>query len=484
MRRIVLALAIVLFHAFTLSHFHPLNAAAEGTACADLTSLKIPGVSVISSSVVLTGSAGRGAQPQMLPPYCRVMAQATPVADSHINIEIWIPVDNWNGKLLGVGNGGFAGSLPTPAMASALVRGYATVGTDTGHAGDNLDFGDGHPEKIVDWSYRAVHVMTDVAKLVIRDHRGKFPDHAYFEGCSTGGQQALSEAQRFPQDYDGIVAGDPGHNRVRLIIGFLWSWMAAHPDGGASVLTPETLATVTKAAVAACDAQDGVKDGLISDPRACKFDPSTLVVTSGGGSDPGLTPTQAAAIKKIYDGAKNPRTGEQIFPGWARGSEQGWGSYITNPREPVRFTFFPSFVFHDPRWDMRSFDWDHDVAYADSVMADLSATSRDLSAFKARGGKLVMYTGMADPVVPPQDTFNYYEDVAKRFGGLASTQAFFRFFPIAGMGHCGGGPAPVTFDALGALEQWVEKGNAPGRLSASRPICMYPSLTCSPSSAR
>jgi len=253
-------------------------ASPAATSCADLAGLKIPNVSIASADTVTGSLTLPGlAQPVTVPSLCRVAAIAAPSADSKIGVEIWIPINNWNCKLLGTANGGFSGAVPYAAMVSAVTRGYAAVGTDTGHIGDQTDFGDGHPEKIVDWAYRSVHVMTTLAKLVIRDHRGKFPDRAYFEGCSTGGQQGLSEAQRFPEDYDGIVAGDPGHNRVRLILGFLWSWMAVHPDGGASILTPASLSLVTRSAVQACDALDGLKDGLIDDPRACHFDPAALL---------------------------------------------------------------------------------------------------------------------------------------------------------------------------------------------------------------
>jgi feruloyl esterase len=327
--------------------------------------------------------------------------------------------------------------------------------------------------------------MTDVAKLVVRAARGQLPSHAYFEGCSTGGQQALSEAQRYPGDYDGIVAGDPGHNRVRLILGFLWSWIATHDDEGRPILPVAKLPAIAKAAVAACDANDGVKDGVIGDPRSCRFEPKTLAC-SGAETDACLTPAQVTAVEKVYAGAKNPRTGEQIFPGWLRGSEQGWGTYLVTPREPARIGFFRYLAFHDPRWDWRTFDWDRDVAFADAQVPELSATSRDLRAFQARGGKLVMYTGWADPVVPPQDTVSYYDDVVKASGGLARTQSFFRFFPVPGMAHCGGGVGTSTFDALGTLDAWIERGTAPqqllgqrivnGAVERTRPICAYPKV--------
>ena len=393
--------------------------------------------------------------------------------------------EKWNGKLLGTANGGFSGALNYAAMAGGLARGYAAVSTDTGHTGDQVDFANGHPEKLVDWAHRSVHVMTDLAKVVIRAHRGQFPVHSYFDGCSTGGQQGLSEAQRWPLDYDGIVAGDPGHNRTRLILGFLWSWNAMHTADGRPILPASKLPLLTEAAVAACDARDGQRDGLISDPTACAFDPSILRCR-GDESDRCLTDPQIAAVSRVYAGARNPRTGEQIFSGWAAGSESGWGSYIVNPREPVRVGLL-RLMFADPAWDPRSFDWDRDVSFVDATLPFLSATSTDLRAFKAKGAKLVMYTGLADPVTPPQDTMRYYEAVTAAMGGAAETQSFFRFFPVPGMGHCSGGPGPSTFDALGALESWVEGGQAPdsiiashvtdGKTDATRPLCAYPRVS-------
>ena len=457
-------------------------------SCAELATLSLPEATITAAQEVPAGpfTPPGSSRALTVPAFCRIAAVATPSADSRIAIEVWIPAgSSWNGKLLGTGNGGFAGSVGYPAMAAGLNKGYATAGTDTGHTGDNLDFAIGHPEKVTDWSHRAIHVMTDLAKQVVKSSRGRLPDRSYFEGCSTGGQQALSEAQRYPADYDGIVAGDPGHNRVRLILGFLWAWTAMHDPDGTPILPASKLPLITKAAVSACDASDGVQDGLISDPLTCRFDPATLACT-GADDDTCLTAPQLAAVRKVYQGARNPRTGEQIFPGWARGSESGWGTYIVNPTEPVRVAFLRSLVFNDPAWDPRRFNWDTDVATADSRIPSFAATSRDYQAFKARGGKLIMYTGLADPVVPPADTISYYEDVVKAMGGLAETQAFYRFFPVPGMGHCSGGTGPSSFDALAALEQWHEHGVVPSRLlgrhltngtvDRTRPLCAFPTM--------
>jgi feruloyl esterase len=451
-------------------------------ACEQLASIAPPHATITEARAYPAGefSAGRTYQ---VPAFCRVTATSKPTPDSDIKVEVWLP-DKWNGKLLGTDNGGFSGAINYPALSAAIGKGYAAVSTDTGHTGDQTDFGIGHPEKIVDWAYRSIHEMTAIAKAVVEKATSRPPAKSYFSGCSTGGQQALSEAQRFPADYDGIVAGDPGNNRINLIFGFLWSWLATHDTDGSPILPSAKLPALTKAAVAACDKNDGLEDGLIGDPRFCHFDPVALAC-KGEETNDCLTPRQIEAAKKVYAGAK-ARSGERLYPGWAAGSEAGWGQYITNPKEPVRGGIFRGWVFQDAAWDPRSFDWDKDIAAVNAKYPFLSAMATDYSAFKSRGGKLIMYTGLADPVTSPLDTIAYYESVAQAMGGMPATQSFFRFFPAPGMGHCGGGAGPNTFDALAALDAWVETGTAPDSIPAShatsghvdrtRPLCAYPAV--------
>jgi feruloyl esterase len=461
-------------------------AMAASPTCSGLTNLTITNTTVISADDVPAGPytpAGAAASVS-LPAFCRVQIVSRPVRDSEIRVELWLPAQAaWNGKFEGTGNGGFSGAMSYNTMATALNQGYATAGSDTGHEGDDLNFGVGHPEKIDDWAYRAVHVMTVTAKLIIRGYYGRLPRHAYFTGCSTGGQQALSEAQRFPADYDGIVAGDPGHNRVHLIAGFLWSWEAIHKD--AQPLPAAKLPMIAKAVMAACDAIDGLEDGIIDDPRRCKFDPGTLLC-KGADGDNCLTASQVESVKKVYSGAKNPRTGEQIFAGWALGTETNWITYFVDPTEARRSEFWRLWVFNDPKWDWRTFDFDRDVAYADRKMAVVNSVDANLKPFKARNGKLVMYHGWADANVPPEDGIHYYEAVERAMGGPGQTTDFFRLFMAPGMGHCSGGRGPNTFDALGAVDQWVERGKAPEKIVAShmtngvtdrtRPLCPYPEI--------
>jgi feruloyl esterase len=279
-RRVLYALTVAMIPLFAAVGT---PAATNGTACANLAALTIPNITVRAAALVPAGpSAPPGAQSSItLPAFCRVEATARPTTDSDIKFEVWIPpVDAWNGKFQGVGNGGYQGSISYTAMATALRKGYATASTDTGHTGDDMKFGQGHPEKVIDYGYRAIHVMTDTSKLIVRNATGKFADRSYFVGCSAGGHQAMSEAQRFPDDYDGIIAGDPAHNRIRQTFGFMWSWAATHGADGKPILTQQNLSLVSKAVVDACDAVDGLKDGLIDDPRKCHFDPAKLICPS------------------------------------------------------------------------------------------------------------------------------------------------------------------------------------------------------------
>ena len=473
-------------------------AASNGTSCASLAALTIPAVTIRSATAIAAGPftppAGGGGNTMTLPAFCRVEATARPTSDSDIRFEVWIPpADAWNGKFEGVGNGGYSGAIGYAAMATGLRRGYAVASTDTGHTGDDMKFGQGHPEKVIDWAYRSIHVMTEASKLVVRNAQGRFAEHAYFVGCSSGGHQALSEAQRYPDDYDGIVAGDPAHNRIRQTFAFLYGWVVTHTADGKPIIPANKLALLTRGAVEACDGLDGLKDGVIDDPRRCHFDPSKLACRGGADDASCLTSAQVEAARKMYDGAKNPRTGEPIYAGWPRGSEgfgqnaiQSWRQYVLYPAEPIRVDFFRYFLFHDPYWDYRTIDMDRDLAYAEQKLSFMSAVEKDLTPFRKRGGKLLMYTGWADPVVPPQDTVAYYDGVTKAMGGVEKTREFYRFFIAPGMGHCSGGPGPNQFDMLAALEHWVEKGVAPERVTAShvtngkvdrtRPLCLYPQV--------
>lgn len=487
--RLVLSAVIVLTSVVVVP------AAPGGSSCAGLTALTIPHVRITSGVEVPAGafSPTAGAAAIDVPSFCRVVAVASPVPESKITFEVWIPpAESWNGKFQGVGNSGWSGTIAYGSMATALRRGYATASTDAGHTGDDVVFAAGAPEKVVDWAYRAIHVMTGASKEIVRANRGSLPKFSYFTGCSTAGAQGLTAAQRFPDDYDGILSANPGNERINRLAGYIWSWSAAHGQPG-TPLSAAQLTALNKAAVAACDAQDGVSDGVIDDPRKCRFDPVALQCK---GSEDGtcLTSAQVAGVRKIYDGPKHPRTGERLFPGVPRGSESfgaganaGWQSYIMGPDEPQRLGFWKHFVFDDPNWDFRTFDWDRDLAFARAkVGAIVDATNPDLRPFQKSGGKILMYAGWNDPIHLSEQALNYYEDVTRQSGGAAATRQFFRLFMVPGLGHCAPGPGPSTFDALAALEAWVEKGVAPEKIIASRtapgtpprtrPLCPYPQV--------
>ena len=464
---------------------------ASAATCESLRSLSLPNVTVTQAIVVGPGQfspqgAGGTVPPDAakLPAFCRVAATLTPTRDSDIKIEVWMPGQGWNGKFLGVGNGGWAGNISYPAMAEGLGRGYAVASTDTGHSGNGGDasFALGHPEKLIDFGYRAVHEMTAAAKRFVSAFYDTAPRFSYWNGCSTGGKQGLTEAQRFPADYDGIIAGAPANNWTRLMTGLLWAGRATLSDP-ANRLPAEKLAILNRAALNACDARDGVADGVIENPRSCRFDPQVVRCKEGDGADC-LTAAQVEAAKKIYGPATNPRTGEALFPGLPPGSESGWSQATGGPAPfPIPDSHFKYVVFEDPKWDFRTLDFDRDVARAERVdNGTLTATNPDLNAFIKRGGKLLMYHGWNDQLITAQNSVNYYESVRSTVGA-PRTDAAVRLFMAPGMAHCAGGPGPNQADWLAALEQWVERGVAPTRIVASRPavgrtrpLCAYPQV--------
>ena len=416
--------------------------------------------------------------------HCIVKLAAHPSADSDIRVELWLPeTSSWNGKYLATGNGGYSSNLAYDQMAEAMARGYAVGGSDTGHQGDDLSFGVGHPEKIRDWAYRSTHVLAQTGGAILSGFYGRQVARAYFVGCSTGGQQGLSEAQRYPDDFDGIIAGDPGNDRILLNADFVESWRVTHPDGGPKFDVRKLIA-LNKASIAACDEDDGAADGIVSDPRTCHFDPASLRCPSGTNDISCLTDAEVTAVRELYAGPVQDQAGKHVYPGWAKSSEAGWGSYLVNPSEPVRFLFWRLWVYNDPGYAVQSFKTQDAIAKARQEMPYVEATDTDLRAFQKRGGKLLMYHGWADPVVPPENTIEYYEGVERHLEGRASD--FLKLFMVPGMYHCGGGPGASTFDALGALDTWVSSGKSPDRLLAthqengaavfSRPLCPYPQI--------
>ncbi len=464
---------------------------AAAAACDTLAGLTLPNTTITSATLVAAGEFSLPGGPRFdnLPAFCRVAATLKPSADSDIKIEVWMPAAGWNGKFQGVGNGGWSGSISYGPLVAALRRGYATASTDTGHSGGSGSFALGHPEKLTDFAYRAVHEMTVQAKAIVAAFYGNAPRFSYWTGCSSGGKQGLKEAQRFPADYDGIVAGAPANYWTHLMFSGLWIGQATLKDP-ASYIPKEKYPVIHKAALEACDALDGAKDGLIEDPARCRFDPAAL--RCAGDDGPAcLTAPQVEAARKIYAGAVNPATAKRVFPGLEPGSELGWGAMAGGPDAfPIVADHFKYVVFKDPTWDFRTLNFDRDVELADKLdNVDgglLNATDPNLRAFVARRGKLLLYHGWNDQLIAPRNAIDYYKSVVAAMGGADKTMESVRLFMAPGMTHCAGGEGPSSFDALSAIEQWVEHAKAPTEIIAShltggvadrtRPLCPYPQV--------
>ncbi|HVZ20031.1 MAG TPA: tannase/feruloyl esterase family alpha/beta hydrolase [Vicinamibacterales bacterium] len=480
-------------------------ATTRAPACAALASLRLPAVTVTRAEVVPRGAftppapvpavpPPTGPPFSRLPPFCRVTATLTPTSDSDIRIEVWLPLGSpseargasggWNGKLQSVGNGGWAGVIAYPALATALAAGYATAATDTGHVGSNARFVPGHPEKLVDYGYRAVHEMTVAAKALVSAFYGQGPRLSYWNGCSTGGRQGLMEAQRFPADYDGIIAGAPVHDRTDQLIWELWVAQAVHRSD-ASYIPPAKYPAIHAAALAACDAHDGVTDGLIDSPNRCRFDPGVLACTHGDAPSC-LTPPQVEAARQIYRPAIDPRSQRQIYPAMQPGSELAWSNLAGPEAVGEAVDFFRYVVFNNPAWDFRTLTFDAAVTLAEPARDILNATDPNLTPFFNRGGKLLMYHGWADQLVAPLSSVAYYTNVVAATGGPEVTTRSMRLFMMPGMTHCFGGEGPNTFDKMKVVEAWREEGTPPDRIVAShssagkvdrtRPLCPYPQV--------
>jgi feruloyl esterase len=415
---------------------------------------------------------------------CRVAATLQPTSDSEIRIEVWLPASGWNGKLLANGNGGWSGSIRPEALGAGVLRGYATAMTDTGHQGSSASFALGHPEKLTDFGYRAAHEMAVAAKAIVTAYYGRAPRYSYWNGCSAGGRQGLMEAQRFPEDFDGIIAGAPGLNWTGRAIQSMAIAQAVRQEEG-SFLPPAKYAVLHQAVLEACDARDGVKDGVLEDPTRCRFDPKDLQC-EGAEGPACLTAAQVEAARSIYSPGVHARTKQVVFPGYERGSELGWAT-MGGPRPfGIGVDFFKYVVFENPNWDYRNFHFDRDVDRAQKAAGTLNAMNPNLKAFLGRGGKLIQYHGWNDPQIAPGFSVGYYRSVLEALGGAGQVQGSARLFMVPGMAHCGGGEGASRFDMLSALERWVEQGEAPGRIAASRvrdgkedrtrPLCPYPQV--------
>jgi feruloyl esterase len=469
--------------------------------CDSLSSLSLPNTTITLAQTVAAGSftaparggqpGGRGQQLTDLPEFCRVQATLKPTSDSDIKMELWLPApSSWNGKLRGTGNGGLGGGagVNAGALANGVRRGYATAGNNTGHDGDS-SYALEHPEKIKDFGFRSAHEMTVASKAIVKALYGAAPKLSYMAEGGGGTIAALSSAQRYPGDYDTIAVTGMSSYLTRHTFGQMWIWQATHKDP-ASFIPPEKYQVLHKAALDACDALDGLKDGIIGDVPRCKFDPSATLCKSGDGTDC-LTAPQVEAARKIYAGPHNPRTGDEIYSPLYPGSELGWGQ-LAGGDAPlgIPVEFFKYYVFRDPSWDYktRPVNFDSDVTASNRAeIHPVNAVDPDLGKFFARGGRLLLVDGWADTAVPPKVAINYYNAIVKRLGAKTVKESM-RFFMVPGMGHGPGttGAENFNFDALGLIEQWKEQGKAPdqlvvehykdGKQIGTRLVCQYPQV--------
>lgn len=504
------------------------GSASAQQPCESLATLKVGTATITSAKTVAEGPLALPAPPgaparpsPVVPARCDVAGVIRPTSDSEIKFALWLPAaSGWNGKYRQEGNGGWAGNIPYGSMVDPLRRGYAVAATNDGHDGGGADWAVGHPEKLIDFGHRAVHEVAVHAKAIVQAHYGRAPARAYFVGCSDGGREALMEAQRYPEDFNGIIAAAPANRWSHLFTAFVWNELALMktPD---SAIPAAKLPAIQAAVHAACDTHDGVADGLLEDPRTCKFDPAVLACK---GADDGkcLTRPQVEALKAVYGGPRNPRTNEPIYPGILPGTEAlTWGNWIVaaDPMKTIQATlgnpYYGQAVYERPGWDVRTMDFDKDFRYGEQKAAPiLNSSSPDLRSFRANGGRLIQYHGWGDSAISALASIEYYESVRAfmtkapdgRNPQAAGTpiEDFYRLFMVPGMGHCQGGPGPNRFgnggavrpetmhdperDVFAALEQWVEQGRAPEQFIGegtvvgdpakplTRPLCLYPAI--------
>jgi feruloyl esterase len=417
-----------------------------------------------------------------LPPFCRITATLRPTSDSDIHTEIWLPTANWNGKFLAVGSGGWGGSFAYANMAEALRQGYATSATDDGHSGRSASFVVGHPQKFVDFAYRAEHEMTVEAKTLIKLFYGRDARYSYWDGCSGGGREGLLQAYRYPGEFDGIVAGDPAD--VRRNAWAIWLATQSFKDP-VSYIPPAKYPIIHRAVLDACDAKDGLKDGLIEDPEGCHVDFKVLECKASDGPDC-LTARQVQTAQTIISPAADAQ-GKVFFPRLEPGTELWWGRLAGGPEPAALFLDqFRYIVYQKPDWDWRTFDLERDATNANAVDKDVDDLDPHLAPFAKHGGKLLLYHGWADQQVAPGSTVEFYKSALNLSGDPARSSQWIRLFMFPGMTHCSGGEGPDTFDEISLIEQWVEQGRAPdqiiaahsteGKVDRTRPVCPYPQI--------
>ncbi|MEY4641549.1 MAG: hypothetical protein RLZZ227_1543 [Pseudomonadota bacterium] len=474
---------------------------AAAADCSSLATLALDHGRVVSATLVEAGSftppapagappgAGAGAYAN-LPAFCRVEATLTPTPDSDIKVEVWLPIEGWNGKYVGIGNGVWAGQLSLSQLGAPVARGYAAATTDTGHTGNGLsaEWAVGHPEKLVDFGHRAVHLMTLAAKQAITALYGEPADYSFWDSCSTGGRQGLMAASRYPEDYDAISSMAPANPMTDLMTQSMWANSVNKRTLDAQ-LDPAKLSLIHQGVLKQCDALDGLEDGVIGRPDACSFEPATLVCAAGA-SESCLTAAQADAMQAIYDGVRG-NDGNLLLPGWPRGAEMQLAALVMGPQPfPVAMSYFKQLVHgDDATWDWMTMDYTSElVASRDYGAAILNVSADSLAPFFARGGKLLLSHGWNDGLIPANNTVQFYGELL----AANTAQDQLRLFMAPGMEHCAGGEGPNSFDTLETLDAWISSGQAPERIVAtrapaalpnaaqlppmSRPLCPYPQV--------
>jgi feruloyl esterase len=458
--------------------------------CEGLARLSIPETAVMAAQIVAAGAfssanqAGQGQLFARLPAFCRVALVSRPSADSEINIEVWLPMAGWNGKLQAVGDGGLAGSIPVLLMAPALARGYVATGTDTGHVGGTASFMPAHPEKLVDFAHRSTHQMAVASKAVVEGFYGTPPRWSYYNACSGGGRHALTSAQRYPADFNGIVAGAASWDQARLDAARIAINLTVNRTLETRIPAAKYRA-IHDAVLRACDAADGAADGVLEDPRRCEFDYASLACKGPDGPSC-LTTPQVESAKVLTTPFRDAATGRTLLEAhlWP-GAELEWDVLggprpLTNSLQRVR-----NFHLKDPGWEFRIPNIPADIDRAVRMDGGLLASNNfDLKPFFDRGGKLLMWHGWSDPQVPAQHSVVFFENVLRTVGPSADQSI--ALFMLPGVSHCGGGEGPDEFDRMAAITEWAERGRKPtaivasrvtqGKVDRTRPLCPFPQV--------
>jgi feruloyl esterase len=458
------------------------SCAVQAGTCEGLATLSSRTVEIVAAATVESGAFMPPDSPNaltQLPKFCRVVVRIRPTSDSDIGAEIWLPAA-WNTKLLALGSGGWGGSIDYGGLAAGLRRGYVTSASDDGHRSQGAGFIMGHPEKLIDFAYRAEHEATLEAKALLKALYERDASHAYWQGCSGGGREGLIQAYRYPDEFDGVIAGDPANIRRNA-----WALALAVQalNDPADYIPPAKYPMIHNAVLAACDAKDGLKDGLIAEPQSCQVDFSALQCRNQEGPDC-LTARQVKTAQTMISPART-RTGQVLFPRLEPGTELRWGRMAGGPGPADLFLDeYRYVVYQDPNWNWHSFNLERDAAKAHAIDQNADEMDAHLAAFAQHGGKLLLYHGWADQQVAPGSSVDFYQSVRRLSPDPKRAENWVRLFMAPGMAHCAGGEGPDTFDSLTAMEHWVEQGQAPERIVAAhltkgqvdrtRPLCAYP----------